>query len=68
MTETVEQPTSSSENPLPVSGYGQYQRQTVTLNNTIGMMLMSVIAFTLLVSLLRQQARFHELEEKILNK
>jgi hypothetical protein len=32
------------------------------------MMLMSVIAFTLLVSLLRQQARFHELEEKILNK
>lgn len=43
----------------------QYQHQTLTLHNTIGLVFMSIIAFVLLVALLRQQKRYDELIMKI---
>jgi hypothetical protein len=61
MTEKFIQPTISNEGPKRGSGTGQYQHQIVTLNNTVGMIFMSILAFALLVALLRQQARYHEL-------
>ena len=33
----------------------------MTLHNTIGLLFMSILAFTLLVALLRKQARYEEL-------
>jgi hypothetical protein len=61
MTEKLTQPTTSNEGSQREGGTSHYQHQTVTLNNTVGMMFMSILAFALLVALLRQQARYHEL-------
>jgi hypothetical protein len=43
----------------------QYQHQILTLNNTAGMVLMSLVALALLVALLRQDKRIQELAEKL---
>ena len=48
-------------------GHSQYQHQTMTLHNTVGLVLMSIFAFVLLVILLRQQTRYQELAEKLVN-
>ena len=61
MTEKLTQPTLSNEGSPRERGASQYQHQTVTLNNTVGMLFMSILAFSLLVALLRQQKRYHEL-------
>ena len=60
----IEEPGRSNSNHeglQPKGGDFQYQHQTVTLDNTIGLVLMSILAFALLVALLRKQARCDEL-------
>ncbi|MGA2504602.1 MAG: hypothetical protein ABSG01_10980 [Anaerolineales bacterium] len=61
MTDKLTEPTTSNEDSKRERGYSQYQHQTLTLHNTVGMVLMSILAFALLAALLRQQARYHEL-------
>jgi hypothetical protein len=61
MTEVPKQPFKNNEDSQRKSGYNQYQHQTLTLHNTLGLVFMSILAFALLVGLLRQQARYHEL-------
>jgi len=61
MAEKLTQPTTSTEGSQREVGTSQYQHQIVTLNNTAGLVLMSILAFALLVALLRQQARNHAL-------
>ena len=61
MTEEIKQPTSNNKGSQMKGGDFQYQHQTLTLNNTIGLLLMSTLAFALLVALLRKQARYEEL-------
>jgi hypothetical protein len=61
MVEMPKQQTMSSEDEQQKSGSSQYQHQTLTLHNTIGLMFMSIMAFALLAALLRQQRRNREL-------
>ncbi len=61
MTEENKQSTSNNEGSQTKSGNFQYQHQTMTLHNTIGLLFMSILAFALLVALLRKQARYEEL-------
>ena len=61
MTNEIKQPTSKNKGSQMKGGDFQYQHQTLTLNNTIGLLLMSTLAFALLVALLRKQARYEEL-------
>ena len=61
VTEEIKQSTSNNEGSQPKGGGFQYQHQTVTLHNTIGLLFMSILAFTLLMALLRKQARYEEL-------
>jgi hypothetical protein len=61
VTEESKQSTSKNEGSQPIGGDFQYQHQTLTLHNTIGLLLMSILVFALLVALLRKQARFEEL-------
>jgi hypothetical protein len=49
------QPITADEKSARERGYSQYQHQTLTLNNTAGMVFMSFLAFVLLGALLRQQ-------------
>jgi hypothetical protein len=65
MTEKLVQLPPDDENPLRASRNGQYQHQTLTLNNTAGMLFMSILAFALLAALMRQQKRYHELAVKL---
>jgi hypothetical protein len=65
MTEILKQPNMSSEGSKPERGDSQYQHQILTLNNTAGLVFMSILAFALLVALLRQQARYHELAVRL---
>jgi hypothetical protein len=65
MTDMLKQPTKSSEGSKPERGDRQYQHQILTLNNTAGLVFMSILAFALLVALLRQQARCHELAVRL---
>ncbi len=52
-------------NPLPENGRSQYQHQSLTLNNTVGMVIMSAFAISLLVALMRLQRCYHELVRKL---
>jgi succinate dehydrogenase hydrophobic anchor subunit len=63
MSENLESPQSNTAWPFE-GGHKQYQHQTWRFDNTTGLLLMSVLAFMLLVALLRQQARYHELAER----
>jgi hypothetical protein len=65
MTEIREQPRPNNEGPQSKSGYSQYQHQTLTIHDTLGLVLMSILAFALLVGLLRQQAHYHELATQL---
>jgi len=49
------------ENLQPGGEPNQYQHQTMTLHNTVGLVFMSIFSFVLLMVLARQQARYHEL-------
>jgi hypothetical protein len=61
MPEKSLQPIPGDKESQRERGNSQYQHQTVTLNNTVGMAIMSIFAIVLLVVLLRQQKRYHEL-------
>jgi hypothetical protein len=64
MTDETSQPT----NPNPVQlqpGNTQLQNQPVTLHNTLGLIFMSILAFILLVALLRHQSRSLDLIAKM---
>jgi|GEM_PF-4632848 hypothetical protein len=61
MTEKLTQPTTSNEGSQREDRTSQYQQPIVTLNNTAGVLFISILAFSLLVALLRQQAHYHEL-------
>jgi len=50
-----------NEAPPQKNGHSQYQHQTLTLHNTVGLIFMSIFAMILLVALLRQQSRYQEL-------
>ena len=64
-----EMPEQATEEDLqPVWRRGQYQHQTMTLHNTVGLVFMSIFAFALLVVLVRQQRRYQELVEKWVQK
>lgn len=65
MPEKPSQPTTGDKESPRERGYSQYQHQTLTLNNTAGMVFMSIVAFVLLVVLVRQQRRYHELAMKL---
>jgi hypothetical protein len=65
MPEKPLQPANGDKESPRERGNSQYQHQTLTLNNTAGMVCMSIIAFVLLVALLRQQRRYHELAMKL---
>ncbi len=60
MLETSKQSASPDAGAKP-EGYSQYQHQTLTLDNTLGLLCMSILAFVLLLGLLRQQARYQKL-------
>lgn len=61
MTEDMKQSTSNNEVSQAKYGDFQYQYQTMTLHNTVGLLCMSILAFALFVALLHKQARFEEL-------
>ncbi len=61
MTEKLTQSTANNKGSQRDGGTSQYQHPIVTLNNTAGVLFMSILAFALLVALLRQQAHYHEL-------
>ena len=61
MNEKLTQSTASNEDSQREGGTSQYQHPIVILNNTAGVLFMSILAFALLVALLRQQAHYHEL-------
>jgi hypothetical protein len=65
MPEKPSQPITGDKESPRERGYSQYQHQTLTLNNTVGMVFMSIFAFVLLLVLLRQQKRYHELVMKL---
>ena len=65
MTEMLEEPTMSNEGSQQKGDDSQYIHQTVTLHNTVGLVFMSILAFALLLALLRQQARYHELTKEL---
>jgi hypothetical protein len=65
MTEVLKQPSENNEGSQRTSGNSQYQHQTLTLHNTVGLVLMSILAFALLVALLYQQARYRELATQL---
>ena len=66
MNEMLEGPTKSNEVAQAEGGHSQYQHQTWTFHNTIGLVLMSMLAFALLVGLLRQQARYQEFVKQVM--
>ena len=61
MLEELTELPDSSEYSQQSTGRSQYQHQTLTLHNTVGLVIMSLFAFALLVALLRQQTRYQEL-------
>ena len=65
MNETQKQPSETAANAQTPHGYSQYQHQTLLLDNTLGLVFMSLVAFILLIGLLRQQARYHKLATQL---
>ena len=65
MTEIHNQPSLNDEEGQRKTGYGQYQHQTMNLDNTIGLIFMSILSIIMLAGLLRQQARSHELAVRL---
>lgn len=61
MLETSKQSAPPDAGAKPENGYSQYQHQTLTLDNTLGLLCVSILAFVLLLGLLRQQARYQKL-------
>jgi hypothetical protein len=61
MNEELTEAIDSNEALAQSSGRHQYQHQTMTLHNTVGLVFMSIFAFILLVALLRQQTRYQAL-------
>jgi hypothetical protein len=61
MSDIPNQATPEDEDLQPVWRRGQYQHQTMTLHNTVGLVFMSIFAFALLIALVRQQRRYQEL-------
>ncbi len=65
MTEEQNQPDSAAPAKHP-GGFTQLQNQPVTLHNTVGLVFMSIMAFILLVALLRSQGRYQDLLKKMI--
>ena len=65
MTEFLKQPSTTNVDTQRTNGYSQYQPQTLTFYNTPGLIIISVLAFALLIGLLREHARYHELAKKL---
>jgi hypothetical protein len=64
MTEELAAFIDNPESLQPTGGRSQYQHQTMTLHNTVGLFFMSILAFALLLALLRQHKRYDELIER----
>ena len=65
MNERLAEAIDNNDVLTPAHGRSQYQHQTMTLHNTVGLVFMSIFAFILLVALLRQQTRYQELAVKL---
>jgi len=63
MSEEPNQPESTPTTKHP-GGFTQLQNQPVTLHNTVGLLIMSVMAFVLLFALLRLQGRYEDVLKK----
>lgn len=68
MSDMPEQASENEEDLQPVWRRGQYQHQTMTLHNTVGLVFMSILALALLLALLRQQKRYQELVFRLAQK
>ncbi len=64
MPEKQHQPSDGDKEAARSRGDLQYQHQTLVLNNTAGVVLMSALAFVLLAALLRQHKLYRELAVK----
>lgn len=56
---------TSNKDAKKKNGNTQYQHQTLTLNDTVGLIIMSLLALALLAGLLSQQKRYQKLVEQL---
>ena len=61
MLDELEQPIESKADSKPEREFSQYQPQTVSLHDTIGVIVLGIVAITMLFALLRQQRYYRDL-------